>query len=50
MVVVSGWMDEAEDDKRTMGVVPSEMGLKVLYVHLILMDRRFVLRVRLCLM
>ena len=29
MVVVSGWMDEAEDDKRTMGVVPSEMGLKV---------------------
>ena len=26
--MVSGWMEEAEDDKRTFGVVPKEMSLK----------------------
>jgi len=31
MIMVSGWMEEDEDDKRTFGVIPSEenLGLKV---------------------
>jgi hypothetical protein len=28
VIMVSGWMDEAEDDKRTFGVLPEEMSLK----------------------
>ena len=29
MIMVSGWMDEDEDDKRTFGVLPEQMDLKV---------------------
>ena len=29
MVMVSGWMEEDEDDKRTFGVLPDQMSLKV---------------------
>jgi hypothetical protein len=28
MIMVSGWMEEDEDDKRTFGVVPEHMGLQ----------------------
>ena len=29
VVMVSGWMEEDEDDKRTFGVLPDQMSLKV---------------------
>lgn len=29
IIMVSGWMEEDEDDKRTFGVVPDEMSLLV---------------------
>jgi hypothetical protein len=28
MIMVSGWMEEPEDDKRTFGVIPDKMSIK----------------------
>ena len=43
MIMVSGWMDEDEDDKRTFGVLPEKMNLKVVFLWIVLILTRKIL-------